>query len=92
MSPKRLTIAKLRESNKNVRFDDVVALLKRLGFTFRQRGSHAVFTYPGLQENLTIPHPHKTPFILPVYVRRILAILEDAGLDDDNGQVENETD
>ncbi len=78
MSKQDKLIQKLRQNPKNVRFEEIDTLLGGLGFEKRQRGtSHAVYTISG-QRPLTIPF--RTPFILPVYVKQVLQVLDE--LDD----------
>ncbi len=66
-------IRKMRQNPKNVRFDDMDAVLLALGFQKRQRGSHAVYTLN--QWRITIPA--RKPFILPVYVKELLGLLDE---------------
>ena len=80
MSKKAKLLQKLRQNPKNVRFDDIDKLLLGLGFDKRQRGSsHIVYTISG-QPPLTIPY--RKPFILPVYVKQVLELLDEL-LEDD---------
>ncbi|MGC1376474.1 MAG: hypothetical protein WA821_09630 [Anaerolineales bacterium] len=72
-------IKKLRQNIKNVRFDDVDAILCGLGCAKRMKGSHATYTYPG-QHPIVIPF--RKPFILPVYVQQILQLID--SIEDDN--------
>jgi predicted RNA binding protein YcfA (HicA-like mRNA interferase family) len=65
-------IERWRQNQNNVRFTEVDAVLLNFGFRKRQRGSHAVYTY----ENHELTVPVRLPFILPVYVRRLLAVLD----------------
>lgn len=37
------------QSDANIRFDDALSLLPRLGFHMRIRGSHHIFTRPGIE-------------------------------------------
>ncbi len=41
-------------SDANIRFNDLCALLKRLGFTERIRGSHHIFRKEGVAERLNL--------------------------------------
>jgi hypothetical protein len=68
------TIARWRNNPKGVRFEEVDRELLRAGFTKRQGGtSHAVYTNGAYR--LTIPF--RQPYILPVYVRQILQVLDE---------------
>ena len=78
MSKHEKIIQKLCQNPKNVRFEEIDTLLCGLGFEKRQRGtSHVTYTIPG-RHPLTIPF--RKPFILPVYVKQILQLLDE--LDD----------
>ncbi len=77
MSKREKLLEKLRQNPKNVRFDDIDTLLSGLGFEKRQRGSHVTFSQKACGR---ITVPIKKPFILPVYVREVLDLLEEAGL------------
>ena len=39
-------------SDANIRFDDLLSLLRNLGFTERTRGSHHVFRKEGVEERI----------------------------------------
>ena len=41
-------------ADANVRFDDLVAVLERLGFVERIRGDHHIFTREGVEEILNV--------------------------------------
>ncbi len=66
-------IQKMRRNPKNVRFDDVDAVLLALGFQKRQRGSHAIYTL----NRWRITIPTRKPFILSVYVKELLVLLDE---------------
>lgn len=73
MSKKEKALKRLRENQKNIRFDEVCTILNRLGFTRRQEGtSHAVFTYH--QYRITIPF--NQPFVKPVYIKVLLEMID----------------
>ncbi len=74
MGKKEKLIRKLRQNPKNVRFNDIDKLLLSLGFEKRQRGSHATYILKG-SGRITIPM--RKPFILPVYVKEVLKLLEE---------------
>jgi len=73
-------LEKIRRNPKAVRFDELDAILMRLGFAKRQRGRHATYSRSGRM--MTIPHPHGQPFVLPIYVRHVLALLDDIEAED----------
>ena len=64
---------RFRQNPRNVRFEEIDALLSKLGFTKRIRGSHATYTY----REYRITVPYRRPFLLPVYVKQILIILDE---------------
>ncbi len=73
MSKKEKALAKLRQSPKHVRFEEIERILLRLGFKKRQDGtSHAAFTFG--MHILTIPK--RKPFVKPKYVELALEMLD----------------
>jgi predicted RNA binding protein YcfA (HicA-like mRNA interferase family) len=74
MVKKEKLLEKIRQNPKNVRFKDIDRLLRSLGFEKRQRGSHATYILQG-QGRITIPV--RKPFILPVYAREVLKMLDE---------------
>ena len=80
MSRRDKAIERWGNNPKSVRFEDVDALLLHLGFTKRQGGtSHAVYTLGA--HRITIPY--RRPFILPVYVKALLQLLDEMDQDED---------
>jgi predicted RNA binding protein YcfA (HicA-like mRNA interferase family) len=78
MSKKDKALEKLRESPKSIRFEEIDTILLRLGFEKRQRGtSHAVYTLKGKGR---IVIPFRQPFILAVYVKEVIKLIDE--LDD----------
>lgn len=74
MSTHDKTVAKWRNNPRGVRFEEADRVLQRAGFSKRQGGtSHAVYTKGSYR--LTIPF--RQPYILPVYVRQILQVLDE---------------
>ncbi|MBX5464299.1 MAG: type II toxin-antitoxin system HicA family toxin [Clostridia bacterium] len=49
---------KLQESPQNVRFDELEALAKALGFTVKFHGSHAVLRNRAAKCRVTVVRPH----------------------------------
>jgi len=43
-----------READKAIRFEDLCTLLRQSGFTERTRGSHHIFTKPGVRERINL--------------------------------------
>ena len=81
MSKWEKNLAKIRQNPKHVRFEELEAVLLRLGFSKRQDGtSHATFTFPGVPL-LTVPKPHGSPFVKEAYIKKyLLPTLEALGV------------
>ena len=77
MAKKEKLLQNIRRNPKTVRFKDVNKLLLSFGFEKRQRGSHATYILKG-QGRITIPF--RKPFILPIYVKEILKLLDEMDL------------
>jgi predicted RNA binding protein YcfA (HicA-like mRNA interferase family) len=74
MAKKNKALDRIRNNPKNVRFEDLQAILEGFGFTIRHRsGSHAVFFYG--KHILVIPF--RKPFVKVVYVRLALAAIDE---------------
>ncbi len=75
MSKKDKALEKLRQNPRNVRFEELAAILLSLGFVMKEggKGSHAVFKRPG-QPPLTVPR--NKPFIKPIYVKLALELID----------------
>lgn len=74
MTKREKQLQHLRDNPKNVRFEEIDALLLGFGFKKRQRGtSHAVYTL-GVHR---VTVPHRKPFIKPVYVKMVLEVLDE---------------
>ena len=68
-------------SDASFSFDELSAVLRRLGFERRgPRGSHYTFAHPAAQDILTVPK--RTP-VKPVYVRKARALILKHRLADD---------
>jgi len=80
MNKKEKLLKKIRQNPKNVRFKDVDKLLLSLGFEKRQRGSHTTYV---LKKQGRITIPFRKPFILPVYVKEVLKLLDEMDLSSD---------
>lgn len=74
MSKRDKVIERLRQNPKTVRFEDVDSLLLSFGFEKRQKGSHATYS---LEKHRPITIPLRRPYILPVYVKHVLQILDE---------------
>ena len=60
-------------SDANIRFGDLRALLLKLGFTERIRGSHHIFTRPDVTEILNLQERNSTA--KPYQVKQVRKIL-----------------
>ncbi len=80
MNKSEKLLKKIRQNPKNVRFKDIDKLLLSLGFEKRQRGSHATYVLKN-QGRITVPF--RKPFILPIYVKEVLKLLDEMGLSAD---------
>jgi predicted RNA binding protein YcfA (HicA-like mRNA interferase family) len=80
MSKKEKLLQRFRQNPKNVHFEEVNNLLLSLGFEKRQKGSHAIYILKG-RGRITIPF--RKPFILPVYVREVLKLLDELDIVDE---------
>lgn len=67
-------LERFRQNPRNVRFEEMDKLLLALGFEKQQKGSHATYVLKG-QGRITIPF--RKPFILPVYVKEVLNLLDE---------------
>lgn len=75
MSKKDKALERLRQNPRNVRFEELAAILLSLGFVMKEggKGSHVVFKLPG-QPPLTVPR--NKPFIKPIYVKLALELID----------------
>lgn len=76
MSKRQKLLQRLRNNPKIVRFDEVDNLLLGLGFEKRQIGSHATYRL----NDAIVTIPSRKPYILPVYVKNVLEILDTLGI------------
>ena len=60
-------------ADANIRFDDVLSLMPRLGFHLRIRGSHHIFTRPGVEVLIDLQPVHGK--CKPYQVRQIRDVL-----------------
>lgn len=72
MSKKDKLLSRIRQNPKQVRFDELDNILLQLGFRKRQQGSHATYNRGGLR--ITIPY--RQPFVLPIYVKEFLTVID----------------
>lgn len=76
MSRREKLIAKMRSSPRNIRFQEVDALLRHEGFVlFNQRGSHRTYhRADGRLLTLVVPHGGRNA-CHPADIRRLLEVL-----------------
>lgn len=80
MVKKRKLLEKALTSPGNIRFEEFVTLLESFGFTLdRVRGSHHVFTHPGLVELLSV-QPKQGGKAKPYQVRQFFKLIEQYNL------------
>lgn len=77
MTKRKKLLQRFRQNPKNVRFEEIDGLLTFLGFEKRQKGSHVTYIY---QQQHRITIPNRKPFILPVYVKEMLKLLDETGI------------
>jgi predicted RNA binding protein YcfA (HicA-like mRNA interferase family) len=87
---RRRLLERIRQRRcKNVRFGDLCWLLEAYGFVLdRIHGSHYVYTHSRLERILTVPKPHGTSEVKPVYCRQALEAIEDIIAFEDEGSDE----
>ncbi len=74
MSKRDKLINLIKNSPKNVRFEDLKKILEDIGYVARNRGgSHYVFTK---ENSKPITIPYKRPVKI-IYVKQVIRILED---------------
>jgi predicted RNA binding protein YcfA (HicA-like mRNA interferase family) len=79
MTKREKLLERFRKNDKNVRFEEMDRLLISLGFERRSAGSHFIYRKSKIQ--ITIPQ--RKPFILPVYVRNVLRVIDELLEDDE---------
>lgn len=75
---KTLVLVLSGDSDATIRFDDLVLMLRRLGFAERVRGSHHLFARPDVKEliNLQADGAHAKPY----QVRQVRSVIRRYGL------------
>ena len=71
---KRKLLQKILDGSKNVRFQDMVALVQAFGFRLaRVQGSHHIFTHPGIPElvNLQDVHGQAKPYQIKQFLKLV---------------------
>ena len=72
MTKREKLLQRFRTNPKTVRFDEIDNLLLRFGFEKRQVGSHATYRL----DDFIVTIPVRKPYVLPVYVKSVLEILD----------------
>jgi predicted RNA binding protein YcfA (HicA-like mRNA interferase family) len=81
MGQREKLIAKMRASPHKIRFDEVLALVKYLGFTWTVDGSHYSFSHSSHPYAIQVVRPHGgTSTVRPTYIRNLIRELERAQL------------
>ena len=78
MSKRTKFVRRMQQNPKAVRFDELCNFLESLGCRRRESGSHITFTFPGTGRIITVPR--RIPFVLPIYVKNVLDLLDELGL------------
>ena len=74
MSVHEKSLARMRNNPRDWRIDDLKSMANRFGIDWRNEGgSHHVFSYPGVDEDVCIP-AHRP--VKPVYVRLFVALVD----------------
>ena len=71
---KRKLLQKILDGSKNVRFQDMIALVQTFGFRLsRVSGSHHIFTHPGIPElvNLQEVHGQAKPYQIKQFLKLV---------------------
>jgi predicted RNA binding protein YcfA (HicA-like mRNA interferase family) len=72
---KRKLLKRLLTGSKNVRFDELVALVEAFGFQFnRVSASHHIFVHPEIEELVNLQKVHGQ--VKPYQVRQFLKLVE----------------
>ena len=77
---KRKLLAKILAGSKNIRFDELVALLEAFGFRLsRVSGSHHIFEHPKVREVVNIQNVRGKA--KPYQLKQVLALVEEYNLE-----------
>jgi predicted RNA binding protein YcfA (HicA-like mRNA interferase family) len=72
---KRNLLLKVLSGSKDIRFDDMVALVKAFGFSpARTHGSHHIFTHPQIDELVNLQEVHGQA--KPYQIRQFMKLIE----------------
>jgi predicted RNA binding protein YcfA (HicA-like mRNA interferase family) len=73
--------AKIERGPRHVRFEDLSKLLQRYGFEMYRPSSGSHFYY--VRGRYQISVPYRRPHVLPIYVKRALALIDQAESEED---------
>lgn len=80
MKPRK-TWQAILDGNRNLRFDDLLALAQAFGFELRRvRGSHHILLHPAIAGGVNL-QPDAGGRAKPYQVRQLVALVERHGLD-----------
>ena len=72
---KRKLLHRLLSGSKNVRFQDMITLVKAFGFHFsRQEGSHQIYAHPDIPELINLQNVRGQ--VKPYQIRQFLKLIE----------------
>ncbi|MFC1498218.1 type II toxin-antitoxin system HicA family toxin [Verrucomicrobiota bacterium] len=72
---KKKFLRKLLSGSKNVRFNDMIIMVKAFGFTFsRQQGSHQIYVHPDIPELINLQNVNGQ--VKPYQIRQFLKLIE----------------
>ena len=75
MSSKEKLLQKILSGSRNVRFGDMVVLVNAFGFRLsRTKGSHHIFTHPGIPELVNLQEVHGQA--KPYQIKQFLNLIE----------------
>jgi len=75
MSSREKLLQKILSGSRNVRFGDMVALVNTFGFRLsRTKGSHHIFTHPGIPELVNLQNVHGQA--KPYQIKQFLNLVE----------------
>jgi predicted RNA binding protein YcfA (HicA-like mRNA interferase family) len=79
MTKREKLLERIHQNPKNIRIEEMDALLLAWGFNKRTQGSHNTYT----RGSYRITIPFRKPFLLPIYVQQVVKILDELGSSDD---------
>ena len=75
MSSKEKLLQKIISGSRNIRFNDMVALVNAFGFRLsRTKGSHHIFSHPGIPELINLQEVHGQA--KPYQIKQFLSLIE----------------